>query len=83
MEANTEEILSGCYVSSDGSLYLGRCLPNFKDPVGERVNILRNQGYKFKLKEDTIFGEQLYFCDQLNLSYKTDYYGDSSLNYSG
>ena len=78
-----KEILASCAVLQNGSYYLGCAYPNFKDPVVEKVRVLVDNGYEFKLKEISMFGEETYFRDKLNLSYQTDYNGDSTLNYSG
>ena len=77
-----KEILSHCAVLQNGTLYLGCCRLNFGDPIVEKVKVLQDNGYVFKLKEISIFGEESFFCDKLNLSYKTDYYGDSHLHYT-
>jgi len=77
------DLLSSCVVLQNGTLYLGCCHLNFEDPITKKVNFLRERNYKFKLKEVSCFGEETYFCDELNLSYKTDYYGDSHLHYLG
>ena len=77
-----KEILANCSVLQNGSYYLGCIHPNFKDPVVEKVNFLKDNGYEFKLKEISIFGEETFFCDKLNLSYQTDYNGDSTLHYT-
>ena len=78
-----KEILSHCVVLQNGALYLGCCRSNFEDPIVEKVRFLQDNGYVFKLKEISIFGEESFFCDKLNLSYQTDYYGDSHLHYTG
>jgi len=78
-----KEILANCAVLQNGSYYLGCVRPNFKDPVVEKVKFLKDNGYEFNLKEISIFGEETYFCDKLNLSYQTDFNGDSTLQYSG
>ena len=78
-----KEILANCAVLQNGSYYLGCAYPKFKDPIVEKVKFLIDNGYEFKLKEISIFGEETYFCDKLNLSYQTDYNGDSTLHYSG
>ena len=78
-----EEILSKCVILNNGKLYLGCCLPNFNDPVVEKVKALKDNGYEFKLKEIGVFGEETFFCNELNLLYQTDYLGDSTLNYTG
>ena len=78
-----KEILASCAVLQNGSYYLGCAYPNFIDPVVEKVRVLVDNGYEFKLKEISMFGEETYFCDKLNLSYQTYYNGDSTLNYSG
>ena len=83
MSLNITDLLASCVVLQNGSLYLGCCHLNFKDPIVEKVNFLRDNGYKFKLKEISCFGEETYFCDKLNLSYQTDYNGDCRLHYSG
>ena len=78
-----EKILTDCAVLPNGSLYLGCAKLNFKDPVVEKVNFLIDNGYEFKIKEISIFGEETYFCNKLNLSYQTDYNGDSTPHYVG
>ena len=80
---NIKEILSKCVILNNGKLYLGCCYPTFNDPVGLKAKILRDNGYEFELKEISIFGEETYFCTELNLLYQTDYFGDSTLNYTG
>jgi len=80
---NVKEILANCSILQNGSYYLGCAYPKFKDPVVEKVKFLIDNSYDFKLKEISIFGEETYFCDKLNLSYQTDYNGDSTLHYSG
>ena len=79
----TDEILSQCVILNNGKLYLGCCLPKFNDPVVEKVKFLRDNGYEFYLKEISIFGEETFFCDKLNLVYQTDYNGDCWLHYTG
>ena len=78
-----KEILANCAVLQNGSYYLGCAYPNFRDPVVEKVKVLVDNGYEFKLKKLSIFGEETYFCDKLNLAYQTDLNGDSTLHYSG
>ena len=78
----TKEILSKCAILNNGKLYLGCCYPIFNDPVVEKVKALKDNGYEFKLKEIGIFGEETYFCNELNLLYQTDYLGDSTLHYT-
>ena len=78
-----EKILSDCVVLQNEPLYLGCCLPTYKDSIVEKVKVLKDNGYEFKLKEVGIFGEETYYCDKLNLSYQTDFNGDSTLYYSG
>jgi len=80
---DVEEILVNCAVLQNGSLYLGCCGLKFKDPVVEKVRFLRDNGYEFYLKEISIFGEETFFCNKLNLSYQTDYNGDCWLHYTG
>ena len=78
-----KEILANCVVLQNGSYYLGCVRPNYKDSTVEKVKVLKDNGYEFKLKEIGVFGEETYFCDKLNLSYQTDLNGDSNLQYSG
>lgn len=80
---NLKEILANCVVLQNGSYYLGCVYPNYKDPVVEKVKFLTDNGYEFKLKEISIFGEETYVCDKLNLRYQIDFNGDSTLQYSG
>jgi len=78
-----KEILDNCVVLQNGSYYLGCVYPNYKDPVVEKVKFLTDNGYEFKLREISIFGEETYVCDKLNLRYQTDLNGDSTLHYAG
>tara|TARA_R100001510_G_scaffold55197_1_gene58795 strand:- start:1013 stop:1258 length:246 start_codon:yes stop_codon:yes gene_type:complete len=80
---NLKEILDNCVVLQNGSYYLGCVYPNYKDPVVEKVKFLTDNGYEFKLREISIFGEETYVCDKLNLRYQTDLNGDSTLHYAG
>ena len=83
MNQIVKSIIDDCVILSNGSLYLGCIYPNYKDPTVEKLKVLKDNGYEFKLKEISIFGEETFFCDKLNLSYQTDYNGDSTLHYTG
>lgn len=80
---NLKKILDNCVVLHNGSYYLGCVYPNHKDPVVGKVKFLTDNGYEFKLREISIYGEETYVCDKLNLRYKTDLNGDSTLHYAG